>query len=44
MRGLRSYGLLALFIGAQVVALALAFPFKTAGLEREREEIGRAHV
>ncbi|HEY6238796.1 MAG TPA: presenilin family intramembrane aspartyl protease PSH [Thermoplasmata archaeon] len=32
MRGLRSYGLLALFIGAQIVALALAFPFKTAGL------------
>ncbi len=32
MRGLRSVGLLALFVGAQVVALALAIPFKTAGL------------
>jgi len=32
MRGLRSFGLLALFIGAQIVALALALPFKTAGL------------
>lgn len=33
MRGaLRSLGLLALYVGAQVVALLLAFPFKTAGL------------
>lgn len=32
MRSLREFGLLALYIGAQIVALALAFPFKTAGL------------
>jgi len=32
MRGIRWAGLLALYVGAQVVALALAFPFKTAGL------------
>jgi presenilin-like A22 family membrane protease len=32
MRGIRSYGLLAMFVGAQFVALALAFPFKSAGL------------
>jgi presenilin-like A22 family membrane protease len=32
MRGLRSLGLLALYVGAQLVALALAFPFKSAGL------------
>ncbi|MCI4352310.1 MAG: hypothetical protein L3K14_02850 [Thermoplasmata archaeon] len=32
MRGLRSLGLLALYVGAQLVALALAVPFKSAGL------------
>jgi presenilin-like A22 family membrane protease len=32
MRSLRSYGLLAMFVGAQLVALALALPFKSAGL------------
>lgn len=32
MRSVREFGLLALYVGAQVVALALAFPFKTAGL------------
>lgn len=32
MRSLRSVGLLALYVGAQAVALALAFPFKSAGL------------
>jgi presenilin-like A22 family membrane protease len=32
MRSIREYGLLALYVGAQIVALALAFPFKTAGL------------
>jgi presenilin-like A22 family membrane protease len=32
MRGLRSLGLLGLYIGAQLVALALAFPFRAAGL------------
>ena len=32
MRSLRWAGLLALYVGAQVVALLLAFPFKTAGL------------
>src|SRR5580658_2393075 len=32
MRGIRSLGLVALYIGAQLVALLLAFPFKTAGL------------
>ena len=32
MRGLRSVGLLALYVGAQLVALALASPFKSAGL------------
>jgi presenilin-like A22 family membrane protease len=32
MRSLRSFGLLALYVGAQAVALALAFPFKNAGL------------
>jgi presenilin-like A22 family membrane protease len=32
MRGIRSLGLLGLYVGAQIVALALAFPFKHAGL------------
>jgi presenilin-like A22 family membrane protease len=32
MRSLRSLGLLALYVGAQLVALALAVPFKSAGL------------
>lgn len=32
MRGLRSLGLLGLYVGAQLVALALALPFKSAGL------------
>ncbi|MGC2289007.1 MAG: presenilin family intramembrane aspartyl protease PSH [Thermoplasmata archaeon] len=32
MRSLRSLGLLALYVGAQLVALALASPFKSAGL------------
>jgi presenilin-like A22 family membrane protease len=32
MRGVRWLGLLSLYVGAQIVALALAFPFKTAGL------------
>ncbi len=32
MRGLRSLGLLALYVGAQGVALALSLPFKSAGL------------
>jgi presenilin-like A22 family membrane protease len=32
MRSLRSLGLLALYVGAQLVALALALPFKSAGL------------
>jgi presenilin-like A22 family membrane protease len=32
MRGIRSLGLLALYIGAQLVALTLALPFKSAGL------------
>jgi presenilin-like A22 family membrane protease len=32
MRGLRSFGLLALYVGAQVAALALALPFKAEGL------------
>ncbi|HLY76346.1 MAG TPA: presenilin family intramembrane aspartyl protease PSH [Thermoplasmata archaeon] len=32
MRGLRSLGLLVLYVGAQLVALALAVPFKSAGL------------
>lgn len=32
MRGLRSLGLLVLYVGAQLVALALALPFKSAGL------------
>lgn len=32
MRGLRSLGLLGLYVGAQLVALALAVPFKSAGL------------
>ncbi len=32
MRNLRSLGLLALYVGAQLVALALASPFKSAGL------------
>jgi presenilin-like A22 family membrane protease len=32
MRSLRSLGLLGLYVGAQVVALLLAVPFKTAGL------------
>jgi presenilin-like A22 family membrane protease len=33
MRGLRSVGLLALYVGAQVVALLLALPFRAAGLQ-----------
>ncbi|MCI4357703.1 MAG: hypothetical protein L3J95_05000 [Thermoplasmata archaeon] len=32
MRGIRSIGLLLLYIGAQIVALALAFPFISEGL------------
>jgi presenilin-like A22 family membrane protease len=32
MRGLRWAGLLGLYVGAQIVALLLAFPFKSAGL------------
>jgi presenilin-like A22 family membrane protease len=32
MRGIRSLGLLGLYVGAQLVALSLAFPFKSAGL------------
>lgn len=32
MRSVREFGLLGLYVGAQLVALALAFPFKTAGL------------
>ena len=32
MRGIRSLGLVALYIGAQLVALLLALPFKSAGL------------
>ncbi|MCI4367757.1 MAG: hypothetical protein L3K08_08395, partial [Thermoplasmata archaeon] len=32
MRGLRPFGLVLLYIGAQLVALALAFPFLNAGL------------
>ncbi|HEV2317636.1 MAG TPA: presenilin family intramembrane aspartyl protease PSH [Thermoplasmata archaeon] len=32
MRSLRSFGLVSLFIGAQVVALALALPFRAQGL------------
>jgi presenilin-like A22 family membrane protease len=32
MRSLRSFGLLGLYVGAQIVALLLAVPFKTAGL------------
>ncbi|MCI4317995.1 MAG: hypothetical protein L3J96_05595 [Thermoplasmata archaeon] len=32
MRGFRYLGLLALYVGAQAVALVLAFPFKMAGL------------
>ena len=32
MRGLRGFGLLFLYVGAQVIALLLAFPFRTAGL------------
>src|SRR5579863_10187543 len=32
MRGLRPFGLVALYIGAQLTALALAFPFLSAGL------------
>ena len=32
MRGIRSLGLVALYIGAQLVALTLALPFKSAGL------------
>jgi presenilin-like A22 family membrane protease len=32
MRGIRSVGLLGLYVGAQLVALLLAAPFKTAGL------------
>ena len=33
MRSLRWLGLLALYIGAQIVALVLAFPFRSAGLQ-----------
>ncbi|MCI4330379.1 MAG: hypothetical protein L3K19_00830 [Thermoplasmata archaeon] len=33
MRGLRSVGLLSLYVGAQVVALLLALPFRAAGLQ-----------
>ncbi len=32
MRGLRSVGLFALFVGAEIVGLVLALPFKSAGL------------
>ena len=32
MRGVRLIGLLSLYVGAQIVALFLAFPFKSAGL------------
>jgi presenilin-like A22 family membrane protease len=32
MRGIRSLGLLALFVGAQIVALLLAIPYRSAGL------------
>ncbi len=32
MRGIRTVGLLGLYVGAQIVALALALPFKSAGL------------
>lgn len=32
MRGVRSLGLLALFVGAQIVALVLALPYRSAGL------------
>jgi presenilin-like A22 family membrane protease len=32
MRSLRSFGLLGLYVGAQIVALLLAVPFKSAGL------------
>jgi presenilin-like A22 family membrane protease len=32
MRGLRPYGLVGLYVGAQLVALLLAFPFLSAGL------------
>src|SRR5580698_809344 len=32
MRGSRTLGLLGLYVGAQVVALLLAAPFRTAGL------------
>jgi presenilin-like A22 family membrane protease len=32
MRGIRSFGLLILYVGAQIVALALAFPFISEGL------------
>jgi presenilin-like A22 family membrane protease len=32
MRGWRSLGLLGLYVGAQIVALALALPFRSAGL------------
>lgn len=32
MRGIRTFGLLILYVGAQLVALALAFPFRSAGL------------
>ncbi|MCI4325523.1 MAG: hypothetical protein L3K00_06555 [Thermoplasmata archaeon] len=32
MRGIRSFGLLGLYVGAQLVALLLAAPFKSAGL------------
>jgi presenilin-like A22 family membrane protease len=33
MRGLRSIGLIVLYVGAQLVALALALPFRSAGLQ-----------
>jgi presenilin-like A22 family membrane protease len=32
MRGVRSFGLLALYVGAQLVAVTLALPFKSEGL------------
>ncbi|MCI4319682.1 MAG: hypothetical protein L3K23_06095 [Thermoplasmata archaeon] len=32
MRGVRTLGLLALFVGAQIVALVLALPYRSAGL------------
>jgi presenilin-like A22 family membrane protease len=32
MRGVRTFGLVALYVGAQLVAIALSLPFKAAGL------------